>query len=366
MKNSKLLPIQVLTLTSSNMLTVNLLTIQQSLVLIAKQDAWISMLLGSAIGLVNALAMYYLSSINQGLDLAEMTLYLGGNWFGRLLLSVSVLYVLIYSGLIIRVFVQALQLFLIDRTPMLVVSILLIIVIVSVVSKGIETVAGVIDILFPFFILSLILLIAISVPQFQIINIRPVLYKNMFNTLKASIPASGALSGFGAIAFTMKYVTEQKKILKWYLSGFFISAGLFILLTASTILVFGPEETQRYLFPTLHLSKSIHVGSILFERLEAFVIILWIPAVFTSVGIYTFTSIRNFVVFFNIKPKHEKYVSLVHIPLLLLVAMFSKNQLEALERMKSFDYIVVCLNFIYIPFLIILTLIKKRRLARVE
>ncbi len=150
MKNNKLLPIQILTLTSSNMLTVNLLTIQQGLVSVAKQDAWISMLLGTVIGLVGALLMYYLSTINQGLDLPEMTLHIGGNWFGRLLLSISVVYVLIYSGLTIRVFVQALQLFLIDRTPMLVISIIMIIVIVCVVSKGIETIAGVIDILFPF------------------------------------------------------------------------------------------------------------------------------------------------------------------------------------------------------------------------
>jgi spore germination protein len=366
MKNNKLLPIQILTLTSSNMLTVNLLTIQQGLVSVAKQDAWISMLLGTVIGLVGALLMYYLSTINQGLDLPEMTLHIGGNWFGRLLLSISVVYVLIYSGLTIRVFVQALQLFLIDRTPMLVISIIMIIVIVCVVSKGIETIAGVIDILFPFLIFTLILLIAASVPQYQIINIKPVLYKNMFNTFKASLPASGALAGYGSIVYTMKYVTDQKRALKWYLSGFFISAGFFILLTTSTILVFGPEETQRFLFPTLYLSKSLNLGTNLFERLEAFMVVLWIPAVFASAGIYTFSSIRNFIVFFNIKPKYEKYVALVHIPLLLFVAMYSKNQLEALEHMKSFDLIVVGLIIVYIPLLIILSLIKKRREVKVE
>ena len=95
-------------------------------------------------------------------------------------------------------------------------------------------------------------------------------------------------------------------------------------------------------------------------------VVLWIPAVFASAGIYTFSSIRNFIVFFNIKPKYEKYVALVHIPLLLFVAMYSKNQLEALEHMKSFDLIVVGLIIVYIPLLIILSLIKKRREVKVE
>ena len=48
-------------------------------------------------------------------------------------------------------------------------------------------------------------------------------------------------------------------------------------------------------------------------------VVLWIPAVFASAGIYTFSSIRNFIVFFNIKPKYEKYVALVHIPFYFLL-----------------------------------------------
>ena len=193
-----------------------------------------------------------------------MTLHIGGNWFGRLLLSISVVYVLIYSGLTIRAFCKPYNCFLSKDSH--VISIIMIIVIVCVVSKG-ETIAGVIDILFPFNFYSNPAYCCIS-PQYQIINIKPVLYKNMFNTFKASLPASGALAGYGSIVYTMKYVTDKKRALKWYLSGFFISAGFFILLTTSTILVFGPEETQRFLFPTLYLSKSLNLGTNLFEDLR--------------------------------------------------------------------------------------------------
>ncbi|MFZ5986699.1 MAG: GerAB/ArcD/ProY family transporter [Bacillota bacterium] len=361
MENSKLHPVQVLTITASTTLGVSILTVQQNLTSIAKQDAWISMILGGIIGLFAGLLIYYLSKKHSKLDLPEMTLSLAGSIIGRILLLPLAIYVPLDAGITIRVFAQALKLFLLDRTPVSVIALLMIIVLISVVVKGIGTIGGVVDILLPFFITTLTLLIVLSVTQFQTTNIGPVLFENTFNVVKGSLPAYGTLIGYGSIAYIMKYISEPKNVLKWFLTGFVISIILYILLTLVAVLVFGPEETQNLMFPTLFLSKSIEVAGTFFERLEAFMVIIWIPAVFTSVAVFTFASVRNFSVLFHVKPKYQKYIAYAHIPLLYIIAQYSKSELQALKYMHIVDYLGVSLGLVFVPLLVILTLIRNRR-----
>lgn len=361
MENSRLLPVQALTITASTMLGVSILTVQQNLTSIANRDAWISMLLGGIVGIIAALLIYYLSKHNPKHDLPEMTLSLGGSIVGRLLLIPLIAYVFLDAGVTIRVFAQALKMFLLDRTPVSVICLIMIIVLISVASKGIDVVAGAIDILFPFFITALIFLIALSFTQSDIMNVRPVLYENTINVIKGILPAYGTLIGYGSIAYIMKYVKEPKKVLKWFLLGFGISIILYILLTLVAILIFGSQETQQLMFPTLFLSKSVQLGGTFLERLEAFMVVIWIPAVFTSVGIFTFASVRNFSVLFSIKPRYHKYVAYAHIPLLFFTALYSKNELHALEYMRIIDYLGIFLGIVFVPLLVVLTLIRKRR-----
>ncbi|ADU75705.1 spore germination protein (amino acid permease) [Acetivibrio thermocellus AD2] len=370
MENDKLLPVQIMPIVSSTMMGVSILTIQRSLSSIAKGDAWISMILGVILGVFSAIFLYNLLRLNPGLDLAEIIVCQAGNWVGRLFLLSTTIYILIDIGLSLKVFSFALKNFLLDYTPISVVSFLLIIVIVSVVVKGITVIAGVTDILYPFFVTSLVVLIAMSTVEFQKANIMPIIYGNIQNTFKGSLPAFGAISGYGASSYVMKYVTEPKKAFKWFFMGFGISSILYILLTLATTLVFVPEFLQKLTFPTLFLSKAIEFGTGFFEgffeRLEAFMVLIWIPAVFTSVGVYTFASVRNFSVLFNIKPKFQKYVAYAHIPLLFAITHYIKSQIVATNLMDLFDSLSIVLGFGLTPLLLVLTLINRRRRAKNE
>lgn len=366
MENDKLLPVQMMPIISSTMMSVNILTIQRNLSAIAKEDAWISMILGIIIGVFSAILLYSLVRLNPGLDFAEIILHQGGNWVGRLLLIPITVYIIIDIGLSLKVFSFALKIFLLDRTPISVISLLLIIVIVSVVAKGITVIASVTDILYPFFLISLILLIAMSTLEFQKTNIMPIIYGNVPNILKGGLPAYGAISAFGSFSYVMKYVNEPKKVLKWFCIGFCISSILYILLTLATTLVFVPEFLQKLIFPTLFLSKAIEVGGSFFERLEAFMVLIWIPAVFTSVGVYTFASVKNLCKLFNIKPKLEKYVAYAHIPLLFAITQFTKSQIQVITFTDVSDSFAAVFGFGLVPLLLLLTIINRRRKAKNE
>jgi len=55
-------------------------------------------------------------------------------------------------------------------------------------------------------------------------------------------------------------------------------------------------------------------------------VLIWIPAVFTSVGVYTFASVRNFSVLFNIKPKFQNmWLMLTYLYCLPLLIILKVN-----------------------------------------
>lgn len=363
MGKGKLLPVQIFTLTTSVTLGVSILMVQQELASIAGQDAWISMLLGGFITLLAGSMLYYLAALHTKLDLPEIVLKVAGSIFGRIILLPLTAYVLVDTGVTIRVFAQALKLFLLDRTPVFIIIGLFIIVLVSVAVRGINTVAAVADLLFPFFLLSILLVIGLAVTESDLIYLKPVLYKNTAQVFQASLPAYGALIGYGSISFLVKYVPEPKKVLRWFLAGIVLSVILYTLLTIETIAVFGPIETKSLMFPILFLSKAIDVQTTFIERLEAFLVLIWIPAVFTSLAIYIFTSIRNIVVLFNTAPKHHTAAAWLHVPVLFAIAQFSQNEIQSLYYLRRVDEMGLIQVIVIVPLLLILTFFYNKRKA---
>lgn len=361
MDKGKLLPIQIFTLTASTTIGVSILFLQRDLVEIAGRDAWISMLLGGLVAILAGLMIYYLARYYKNLDLPEMALAAAGPILGRILLLPLTFYVLLDAGLTIRVFAQALTLFLLDRTPVIIITGLIIIVMVSVVVRGINAIAGVIDLLFPFFIFSMLLLIAMAVTEANLINLKPVLYKSSGPVLQATLPAYSALLGYGSIAYVMRYVPQPQKVLRWFLGGIVLSVLLFTLLTVESIAVFGTTETGFLMFPILFLTKAIEVQAAFVERLEAFMVLIWIPAVFTSASVFCFGSVRNFSVLLKIPPQRQVVVAWLHIPALLLIAQYSQSEIEALYYSRMADYMGITQGLVFVPLLLILTFLLKRR-----
>lgn len=361
MDKGKLLPIQIFTVTASTTIGVSILFIQRDLAEIAGRDAWISMLLGGLVALLAGSMIYYLAWYYKNLDLPEMTLAAAGPILGRVLLLPLTFYVLLDAGLTIRVFAQALKLFLLDRTPVIIITGLIIIVLVAVVARGINAIAGVIDLLFPFYIFSMSLLIAMAVTEADLINLKPILYKSTGQVFQASLPAYSSLIGYGSIAYVMRYVPQPQKVFRWFLGGIFLSMLMFTLLTVESIAVFGTTETKSLMFPILFLSKAIEVQAAFIERLEAFMVLIWIPAVFTSASVFCFASVRNFSVLLKIPPQRQILVAWLHIPALLLIAQYSKSEIDALYYLRLVDNLGITQGLVFVPLLLLLTFLFKRR-----
>jgi spore germination protein len=145
-------------------------------------------------------------------------------------------------------------------------------------------------------------------------------------------------------------------------TGAGIPIVLYVALTIVTIMAFNPMGVISLTFPTLTLSKSIEFPVTFLERLESFVAMLWISIAFGSISLFTFSSVRNFVALFNIR--NEKFVKLatvIHIPLLTIVALAVKSGLKVIEYYLKLNYVLAALTIVIFPAITIIAAFKKRR-----
>ena len=128
MKNEKLTSSQIFVIAVFSILGVDILVVPHDMVLLAEQDAWISLILGGLLLFIGAIPLLYLLNIYPDKDLPQIFLQVAGKWMDRILLIPINLFVVVYAGMSTRIFAQALKLFLVDKTPIWVIAISLIIV----------------------------------------------------------------------------------------------------------------------------------------------------------------------------------------------------------------------------------------------
>lgn len=361
MKAERLKPVQVMTMIVGSILSVDILMVQRQMVLIANQDAWLALFLGGVLTLVVGLLVYKLVAMHPTADLPQIYLNVGGEFFGRVLLIPNMIYGVLYTGFSLRIFAQALKTFLLNKTPTYAIVVLMIIVVAYAVYNGIYTIGGLIDILFPMCLLTVIILSLLSLQQINPIYIKPILYDNTKGVLKGIIPGERMFTGYGLFAYLYCHVDKPDKTLKWYLIGIMIPIFLYVTLTVLSIMAFNTDSIVSLVYPTLTLSKSIEFPTTFLERLEAFIAVLWIGIVFMSLVMFYYSVCRDLIVFLKMGKKAERVLPFALIPLITFISLMIGLELTVIDIFDKIKVLHTISIPIIIPIAIILTVIKRKR-----
>lgn len=361
-ERGKLHPVQIFTITVSSMLGVQVMTVQNDLVRAANQDAWISMLIAGAVGVVTGVVAYYpLARMYPQSNLAQTFLSVYGKVLGRLPLLMLTIAVLLDTGYSIRIFVEVIKVYLLDKTPIWILVLLITVSILSVAQRDIRAIGTTVDFMFPVYMFPFLLIIALSFMQTGFQRVQPVLYQNWSGVLKGVIPGYRAIIGYGAVSYMFCYVTSLKNTLKWYVFGMIASISLFTLITVLVVAIFGPEDVKTMIFPLLELTMGLELPVKLMERLEAVVIIIIIPGVFARIMLFIFVSIQNFTVMLGAKPKLKKLLVYLHFPLLYFIAIYPSSSLGVIEYLEKLNPMPIILGLMFVPLTALLGWRKKRR-----
>ena len=238
-----------------------------------KQDCWIIPLIGIISGIIFCLAVLYIFNYKPELNITEKILYLFNKKIGTFLVIIVILFcyfMCILTYLNINNFIHGQFL---SKTPIIAISIIIILAIYYSLIKGINTIAKTGNILF--FIAMFLFLISFIglLPFMSIDNLKPF----MNNNIKDYYGALNCFYSFNIVPILFLTIIPKDKIKnpklkKTLILSFLLSSFTMFTVIFSTISSFGYELASLYKYPEFHVLKNISLMG-LQARIESILII---------------------------------------------------------------------------------------------
>lgn len=262
----------------------------------AKQDAWISILLGMGGGLVLFLIYYRLFLYYPNLQPTTYVQHIIGVYPGKVLAVLYILYFIYLSARVLRDFGELLTTTIYTNTPIFIINTLMIFVIIYAVHKGIEVIARVGELYFGlvyFLAISGAVLILVS-GLIHIENLQPVL-ENGWKPIFRTVLTETITFPFGEmITFTMIFplLNHSKKLLKVGLAAMILSGINITITSVINISALGVNLFERSPFPLLNTVGKIEIADFI-ERLDVLFMLYLVIGGFFKVTIFFYAAVAG-------------------------------------------------------------------------
>jgi spore germination protein KB len=258
----------------------SVLLIPSTLASFAKNNAWISSIVGLILGLLFILLFVKISTVYPKKTFVEINRMVFGRWLGNFFSILFLFSVFIMAAGNLREIGDFFTSQVMVETPIHAIHLLTLVAAIYVIRKGLEVMARTCEIFFPWTGASLIILFLFLIPEMKFENLVP-------NFVNGIGPTLGPVFLYLNIPFNelvvflmiLPYVNNVSKGRKGYFIGVLIGGLGVTIITVMCLGVLGADFTGRNLYPTYVLGKMISIGNF-FERIEVLVAISWIFSIF--------------------------------------------------------------------------------------
>lgn len=330
----------------------------------ACQDACISVALGALVPLLQLLIIERLGRRMPDLNFFGMNKLLFGRWLGSALVVIYVAYVIFLQGTLVRVFAEITVIFLLPHTPIPVVALTVAMTIIFIVSQGARVVARLNEILF-WIILPLVFLF--MVPLFKnsdYTNLLPVGGAGIKAIALGIPPSFNAFSGTEVLLVFYSLVKRKDEVLKAGLLGTSYTAMIYLLVTVESLLIWGPEMIQTFIWPVITVFKSTKVWVI--ERPELILLTVW-----TSVGIRPAMT-NGFAAFYALsdvlhvnREKYFHWVVMAGTLAMFTVALLPGNLLVTFKLTEIVGYVFLWTSLLHPLIMLVFSLFRGKEVKNV-
>ncbi|MBP1992238.1 GerAB/ArcD/ProY family transporter [Paenibacillus eucommiae] len=254
----------------------------------AKQDAWLSGIVGLIVGLLVVYLIGTVGRLYPRLNLIEYNTKILGSWIGTAVSLFFLLYFFYNAAALVRVIGDFMVTQIMPETPIDAIHILFLGVIVMGLRLGLETVARAGEIFLPWFVLLFLGLVMFLTPLVDAKQLQPILTEGIKPILRGSLfSATNPYIELVAFLMIFPYVNKTEKLRKYFVSGALLGGIVLVVMIALSILVLGVDFTSRNMYPSYALAKQISIGRFI-ERLEAIMAIMWILTLFIKTSVYVY------------------------------------------------------------------------------
>lgn len=301
----------------------------------AEKDAWIAILLGLVGGMLIFSVYVSLYRLYPKLPLSGYIRAILGQKLGWLL---GVLYVLFFIHGAARDLREGSDLLIssvLDQTPEIVVSAVMILSIAYVLKKGIE-VLGRTALIFAFTlgvsaVISNLLMYFSGIIEMD--HLLPVLGNGWLPVLNVTLKQTIQFPYEELICFTMLFPYINNTPGRGIKAGFaaVLTSGMLLSYSSATnIAILGAQISERATFPLLYTISLISIGDFV-QRLDVFVVLTLIVGDFFKIAIFFYAGIMAATDLFQV-PDYRKLVLPIGVIVLLMSLVLSGNFAEQIEE----------------------------------
>lgn len=253
----------------------------------AKQDSWISAIV-SVLAMVPILFIYIsLYKNHSGKSLIEMCTEIAGKYVGGVIGFLYVFYFAFIANGVIVGLAMVMKITFLPITPPWVIVIISIVVSLYGVSKDIEVIARINEILLPAGIGALGFLIVLNINGFDFSFFRPVLARGVLQPIRGAIVILGSFCETIVTLQIAHFLSKPDKISKSMFLGLLIT-GIGILVGTLIYAVFGPL-TEMFLIPSLEFARFSSIGKYI-QNLDILILAIWITGIYVKSMIFLYSA----------------------------------------------------------------------------
>lgn len=322
----------------------------------AKKDSWISAILATVFTVLVTWVLLKLYKQHEGKTLIQIIMELTGKPIGTIL---GLIYVFFFFqsafGVVMGMVIMMNTAFL-PLTPSWVLIIVTILVSMYAVSKDIEVIARINEILLPLGIGAFALLMLVNVKDIDLTFFLPILNEGVIPPLQGALIILGIFCEIVVVMQLIPYTGRADKLNRAVYSGVIISGGS-ILGGTLVYALFGPL-TEVFLMPALEFARIASFGEYI-QNLDILVMAIWITGIYVKIIVFYYAGTSALTQVFKLKG----YKALVLPAGILLTSLSLATESRIVEMLYFLHYIHSLLSLtvaLVIPgFLLMVSTMKK-------
>ncbi|CAI6067724.1 GerAB/ArcD/ProY family transporter [Cohnella sp. JJ-181] len=247
----------------------------------ARQDAWISILLGGAVMLAVNWLVLRVCIQNEDKSLVRMMKDLLGTVLGKIIVTAYFAHWFLQMSATVKDMVNFQNLVMLHNTPMpLILFCMLFLVLYAVYKGGLTVISRCAEVIGPIFLFTLFVQLFLNPQQMNLKRILPVYADSGWLNIGA-----GALSSFNymmdpSIILMLFFFAESKRAAsRAVLWGTAVSVAWGLLATLVLLAVTGPDMASKMVVPVYSLTKMVSILNFI-QNIDAFFIPLWLLGAF--------------------------------------------------------------------------------------
>lgn len=330
---------------------------------IARQDSWISIIIGGIFGIIPLLIYYTLLKKYPNKNIFEIISHICNKKIGTIINTILVVFIFVFASIVFYNLVDFISSQYLYKTPKLAIMIMFAICFFYLINNGIGAIARTSTVLIYLFIfLFLASIIGLSF-QLDFSNIKPINEHGISPILEGSYQVL-CLNVLPIFLLTVipynKINHKNNNFIKYSLISYILAILVIFSINLFILSIYGINLATLFQYPEFHLLKRLSLIGFI-ERFEDVLSIQWIFGYIIAIVLCLYAAKKYIFSFF--KNKHEKKHIIIDIILnigliILTLNIYPNSTLANSFQLKYFG-ILTSIFFLLLPIIILFINNKK-------